>query len=115
MQLTAPSPKLEANFRSINKRESGLNLLYCPSFYGKAAADRIFQQLERQLTPYFSSSQQTVSIAGQVHFPRRHTAFGDSGLSYSFSGITLPANPWIPLVSSLRDHVQRALGGGDKF
>ena len=114
-QLAAPSPRLEANFRSISKRESGLNLLYSPSFYGKAAADRIFQQLERQLTPYFSSSQQTVSLAGQVQaIPRRHTAFGDSGLSYSLSGITMPANPWIPLVSSLRDHVQRALGG-DEF
>ena len=25
------------------------------------------------------------------------------------------ANPWIPLVSSLRDHVQWALGGGERF
>ena len=86
---------------------------YCPSFYGKSAADLVFQQLETQLSPFFSRCQQTVTLAGRVQpIPRRHAAFGDPGLSYSFSGITMRANP---LVSSLRDHVQWALGGGERF
>ena len=108
----APKPRPDTSFQKICKHQLGLNLRYCSNFYGKAAADSIFQQLESQLPPYFSSCQQTVSLAGRVQpIPRRHTAFGDHKLSYSFSGITMPANPWIPLVSSLRDHVGEALGG----
>ena len=114
LQLTTaePKPKLDVSFQKISKCELGLDLRYCSNFYVKAAADSIFQQLESQLLPYFSSCQQTVTLAGQVQpIPRRHTAFGECGLSYSFSGITMRANPWIPLVSSLRDHVQKTLGG----
>ena len=95
----APSPRPDVNFRKICRPQLGLDLLYCPSFYDKSAADLVFQQLETQLSPFFSRCQQTVTLAGRVQpIPRRHTAFGDPGLSYSFSGITMRANP---LVSSL--------------
>ena len=108
----SPKPRPDTSFQKICKHQLGLNLRYCSNFYRKAAADSIFQQLESQLPPYFSSGQQTVRLAGRVQpIPRRHAAFGDHGRSYSFSGITMPANPWIPLVSSLRNHVGEALGG----
>lgn len=98
------------NARRICKQGAGLNLVYYSSFYRKVDADSIFQQLESQLQAYFTSSRQSVKMAGRVlQIPRRQTAFGDRGLSYTFSGITMQANPWTPLVSALRDHVERAL------
>ena len=98
------------NARRICKQGAGLNLVYYSSFYRKVDADSIFQQLESQLQTYFTSSRQSVKMAGRVlQIPRRQTAFGDRGLSYTFSGITMQANPWTPLVSALRDHVERAL------
>ena len=105
-------PRPDTSLQKICKHQLGLNLRYCSNFYGKAAADSIFQELESQLVPYFSSCQQTVALGGRVQpIPRRHAAFGDHRLSYSFSGITMRATPWIPLISSLRDHVGKALGG----
>lgn len=105
------------NVRRICKRGAGLNLYYYSNFYRKVDADSFFQQLESQLQAYFSATtslQQSVKLAGRVlQIPRRHTAFGDHGLSYTFSGVTMQANPWIPLVSSLKDHVERAIG--EKF
>lgn len=105
-----PSPTRGARVQKICKR-AGLNLHYYCNFYGRAAADSIFHQLESELHTYFSGSPQTVVMAGRtVPIPRRRTAFGDRGLSYTFSGITVQANPWIPLVSSLKDHVEKAIG-----
>lgn len=108
-----PSPKRGVRVQKICNRV-GLNLHYHYNFYDRAAADSIFQQLESQLPAYFhdfSRSPQTVVIAGRsVTIPRRQAAFGDRGLSYSFSGNTVQANPWTPLVSSLKDHVERAIG-----
>ena len=112
-----PSLTREVNVQSVRKickRDAGLNLHYYSSFYRKVDADAIFQQLETQLQAYFTSSPQSVKFSDRVlPIPRRQAAFGDRGLSYTYSGITLQANPWTPLVSSLKDHVEKALG--EKF
>ena len=105
------------NVRRICRRGAGLNVDYYASFYRRADADSIFQLLESQLQSYFAStcsSPQSVKLGGRVMaIPRRQTAFGDRGLTYSFSGVTVRANPWTPLVSSLKDHVEKAIG--EKF
>ena len=105
------------NVRRICRRGAGLNVDYYASFYRRADADSIFQLLESQLQSYFAStcsSPQSVKLGGRVvAIPRRQTAFGDRGLTYSFSGVTVRANPWTPLVSSLKDHVEKAIG--EKF
>lgn len=62
------------------------------------------KQLESLLPPYLDASKNEVKIMGRVHkIPRRQAAFGDPGLSYSFSGVTVPANPWIPVLEWIRD------------
>jgi alpha-ketoglutarate-dependent dioxygenase alkB family protein 2 len=38
----------------------------------------------------------------KVAIPRRQTAYGDAGTSYTFAGCTVPARPWIPLLWELR-------------
>ena len=107
---------LTAAVRRYCNPELDLNMDYYAHFYRKAGADAIFQTLQEQLEPFFAAASNAVKMAGRlVSVPRRQTAFGDLELSYSFSGITLQANPWIPLVSSLRDHVQKATGENYNF
>lgn len=102
--------------RAYCKPGLGLNVDYYPRFYRKADADTVFQLLETHLVPFFKASSHSVKMAGRlVSIPRRQTAFGDGGLSYSFSGITVQANPWTPLVSAVKDHVQTTLGENFNF
>lgn len=42
-------------------------------------------------------------------------AFGDEGLSYTFSGKTVPARPWIPLLLDIRKTVTEVTGSEFNF
>ena len=37
-------------------------------------------------------------------------AHGDSGLTYKYSGTTVPALPWTPLLTGIRERVQEVTG-----
>ena len=93
------------------KPRLGLNVGYYPQFFSKTDADGMFKRLESELQPYFESSQsQVVKIMGRTHqIPRKRAAFGDGGLSYSFSGITVAANAWTPFITQIRNCVESAL------
>ena len=93
------------------KPSLGLNVDYYPQFFSKRDADSLFKRLESELQPYFESSlSQVVKIMGKIHqIPRKRTAFGDSGLSYSFSGITVTANTWTPFMTQIKNCVEGAL------
>ena len=70
-----------------NTRYNGLNISYAVIFSRKTA-DKILQDLESNLI-YNEKSQ--VKIFGKVFdVPRKQTAFGEKGLSYTFSGVTVP-------------------------
>lgn len=43
------------------------------------------------------------------NIPRKQAAFGDMGLSYKFSGNTIPAKPWSPTLLSIKSAVEEAL------
>ncbi|XP_070204502.1 DNA oxidative demethylase ALKBH2-like [Littorina saxatilis] len=47
-----------------------------------------------------------------VDIPRKQSAYGEPGLSYTFSGNTVPARPWIPSLTCIRDRIS-ALSGFD--
>jgi len=40
-----------------------------------------------------------------INIPRRQTAFGDDGTSYTFSGNTVPAKPWTPWLEAIRQNI----------
>lgn len=85
-----------------------LNVLYYPRFIPGSEANRIFKQLKTELlVPYLGTGH--IKMAGQtISIPRKQTAFGDSGLSYTFSGVTVYCNPWLPLVRELKTAVEIA-------
>ena len=97
--------------RHFHRPKLGLDVDYYPRFFRKNDSDALLEQLETQLQSYYEASKNEVKIFGKVHkIPRKQTAFGDSGLSYTFSGTTVPANIWTPLMSDIRTCVQSALG-----
>ncbi|XP_003382435.1 PREDICTED: DNA oxidative demethylase ALKBH2-like [Amphimedon queenslandica] len=98
----------------LERPEVGLNVLYYPSFMSLGDSKTVLKQLEETLAPYFDQSPNIVKIGGKtIPIPRQQTAFGDKGLKYSFSGISLNSNAWIPIISSLKSAVEWA--SGDKF
>ncbi|XP_049858272.1 DNA oxidative demethylase ALKBH2-like isoform X3 [Schistocerca gregaria] len=75
-----------------------------------ALADAVLHELEAGLT-YFTGDLARVRVFGRWHpIPRQQVAFGDAGLSYKFSGQTLPASPWPPLLLGMRDALSGLTG-----
>ena len=89
------------------KPELGLNVDYYHQVFSKKDADKFFLLLETQLAQYLEQSENKVHVFGKTHsIPRKQAAFGDSGLSYSFSGVTVSAHPWLPLLLTLKHSVE---------
>lgn len=52
-----------------------------------------------------------VQVFGKWHsVPRKQATYGDAGLTYTFSGLTLTPKPWIPVLERVRDQVCRVTG-----
>jgi len=51
----------------------------------------------------------------KIAIPRRQTAYGDPGTSYTFAGCRVPARPWIPLLSTLREVLRVRTGATPNF
>ena len=100
-----------SNKQSLKKTELGLDVNYYPCFLKASLARTIFHQLEEELLTSLNASQNEVIVMGKVHkIPRKQAAFGDPGLVYKFSGIHVSANPWIPILESLRNLLTSVLG-----
>lgn len=42
--------------------------------------------------------------------PRKQATYGNEGLTYTFSGLTLSPKPWIPVLERVRDRVSVVTG-----
>ncbi|XP_053558101.1 DNA oxidative demethylase ALKBH2 [Bombina bombina] len=104
------SPCLQAyNYIWKKIQAESLNCDYTLLF-SKAEADGIFKQLEKEII-YFSGDLSRVQVYGKWHnVPRKQVSYGDDGLTYTFSGITLSPKPWIPILNSIRERVKLATG-----
>lgn len=57
-----------------------------------------------------------VQVFGKWHsVPRKQATYGDAGLTYTFSGLTLTPKPWIPVLERVRDRVCRVTGQSFNF
>ncbi|XP_073438702.1 DNA oxidative demethylase ALKBH2 [Dendrobates tinctorius] len=78
--------------------------------FNKTEANELFQQLEKDIV-YFTGEMSKVQVYGKWHnVPRKQVTFGDEGLTYTFSGITLSPKPWLPVLDLIRERVQTATG-----
>ncbi|XP_077282959.1 DNA oxidative demethylase ALKBH2-like [Arctopsyche grandis] len=87
----------------------GLNLDYT-ILLPKVCADQVLRQLEETLE-YFTGDLAKVKVFGRWHpIPRQQVAHGEPGISYKFSGTTVPALPWTELLSEIRDKLNELTG-----
>jgi len=71
--------------------------------------NRLFRQLEREIT--YEERDQIIKIFGRtVRIPRNQSAYGDFGVKYTYSNVTIPAKPWTPLLEKIRDDVTHMTG-----
>ncbi|XP_063769328.1 DNA oxidative demethylase ALKBH2 [Pseudophryne corroboree] len=103
------APLLEQSYVWRRIRADNLSCDYT-SLFNKTEANEILQQLEREIV-YFSGDMSKVQVFGKWHnVPRKQVTFGDAGLTYTFSGITLSPKPWIPVLDLIRERVKSATG-----
>lgn len=85
-------------------RAQGLSLEY-RLLFGRAEADAIFQQLEKEVE-YFEGEQTKLHVFGKWHnIPRKQVTYGDPELTYTYSGVTFSPKPWIPVLNHIRDRL----------
>lgn len=106
---------VQNDIQSFAKPLLGLNVVYFPNCFSRAVACTIFTTLEQTLKDSFSSPS-VVKIFGKVQpIPRERAAFGDVGLSYSFSGVKVHAKPWTPCLLELKRCVEDVSGESFNF
>jgi len=60
---------------------------------------------------YNSDEDSKVTIFGKrVAIPRKQMAYGDKGLTYTFSGVTVPAKSWFPLLTDVKKQIEDLIG-----
>ncbi|ESO97863.1 hypothetical protein LOTGIDRAFT_103779 [Lottia gigantea] len=78
--------------------------------YSKREADNLLKECEKILC-YNEGKLAKICLFGKWHnIPRKQVAHGDEGLSYKFSGNSIPARPWLPLLENIRDDITRQTG-----
>ncbi|NXN78081.1 ALKB2 demethylase, partial [Bombycilla garrulus] len=95
-------------------RAEGLSCDY-RILFGKAEADEIFQQLEKEVE-YFEDEVTKLHVFGTWHkIPRKKVTYGDPGLSYTYSGVTFQPKAWIPVLRRIQERVTAATGHSFNF
>ncbi|XP_077995909.1 DNA oxidative demethylase ALKBH2-like [Glandiceps talaboti] len=78
--------------------------------FSKREADDLYKECEEQLV-YNTGKLAQVNIFGKWHnIPRKQVAHGDTGLTYTFSNNCIPARPWIPFLTEIRDKITQVTG-----
>ncbi|XP_059194090.1 DNA oxidative demethylase ALKBH2 isoform X2 [Centropristis striata] len=78
--------------------------------FSKEEADHLFRQLEEEVV-YSTGEEAKVQVFGKVHnIPRKLATYGDTGLTYSYSGVTRSACPWTATLEYIRDAVTKTTG-----
>lgn len=96
--------------KKYTRESQGLCVHYYPNFISTSEANFILKQLEVELLPYLEKSSNIVKLCGKTFtIPRRQTAFGDPGLTYTFSGVSVLANTWIQSIQRLKVTIETAI------
>lgn len=85
--------------------------------YSKTEANNLFKQLETEVV-YNTGTLAQIKIFGKtIDIPRKQAAYGCPGLSYTFSGNTIPAKSWdeFKLLKSIKKDVESSLDNAYNF
>ncbi|KAL0979332.1 hypothetical protein UPYG_G00183740 [Umbra pygmaea] len=78
--------------------------------FSKEEADHLYTKLEEEVV-YLTGDETKVKVFGKVfNVPRKLATYGDTGLSYTYSGVSHQASQWTPTLKYIRDVVTKATG-----
>ncbi|KAI8749176.1 Alpha-ketoglutarate-dependent dioxygenase alkB 2 [Biomphalaria glabrata] len=106
-ELPFLSQPRNCQWRAINAEN--LNLEYS-NFYNEKEADMLMSQCEKEIIYNVGELAKVQMFGKWIDIPRKQVAYGDEGLTYTFSGKTLPARPWTSLLLKIRDQIYEATG-----
>ncbi|CAG4906807.1 unnamed protein product [Colias eurytheme] len=90
-------------------KDVGLDLDYAVAI-PKANASAILEELENSLD-YFKGDLSKIKVFGKIYpLPRQQVAYGDPGITYTYSNLTVPALPWPEPVLALRNFLFKLKG-----
>jgi len=108
---TVDSKQTKRYIKADWKKVPGENLNVTHAMlFDNSKASELLCRCEQELT-FFNGGLAQVQIFGKwIPIPRKHVAHGDPGLTYTFSNNTIPARPWTPLLTEIRQCVSQASG-----
>ncbi|XP_047505529.1 DNA oxidative demethylase ALKBH2-like [Pieris napi] len=97
----------EIAWKSI--KNDGLDIEYSTPI-PRALASAIIKELDETLE-YFTGDLAKIRVFGKIYpLPRQQVAYGDPGITYTYSNLTVPALPWPDPVLALRNFIFRLKG-----
>ena len=79
------------------------DILWVRHFLPSREADTLFQTLQQEI-PW---RQDNIRIGGKDQpIPRLQAWFGDPGMHYTYSGLTLEPQPWSPTLTALKQRIE---------
>ncbi|XP_066253048.1 DNA oxidative demethylase ALKBH2-like [Euwallacea similis] len=98
------STKQELQWKELTAEN--LNITYS-ILLSQSLANTLMEELEKYIH-YYSGDLTKVKIFGKWHqIPRQQVAYGDQGLKYTFSGTTIAAKPWFPVLTTVKELVEK--------
>lgn len=104
-------PKKSRQIPAIKKKIDGENLdCDYTRLYSRKEADALLKRCEESLE-YFTGDLTRIKVYGKWHdIPRKQVSHGDTGVTFKYSGLTVPAKPWTPLLLEIRDRIEEVTG-----
>jgi len=79
------------------------DVIFYRTFFTEAQADAFYEDLYRNA----SWKQEQIKLYGKlIDLPRRTAWYGDEGRSYTYSGITVIPNPWMPVLLEIKEEIE---------
>jgi len=79
------------------------DIIFYRTFFTEAQANAFYEELYRNA----SWKQEQIKLYGKlIDLPRRTAWYGDEGRSYTYSGITVIPNPWMPVLLEIKKEIE---------
>lgn len=83
------------------------DVIFYPSFFSQTASDFFFKELDEKA----QWRQERIKLYGKlVDLPRLTAWYGNEGKPYTYSGITVDPNPWMPALLEIKAAIEKVSG-----
>jgi alkylated DNA repair dioxygenase AlkB len=80
------------------------DIIFFPHLFGREESDRFLADLKETIA--WRQETITTSGGGEVEIPRLTAWYGDSGRSYSYSGLTMEPNAWTKPLLAIKTRIE---------